>query len=282
MPEITLPSTWGLAENSAHYLESSLGKIPEIALILGTGWDAILEGRNFNAGYMDFRSIPNFPVPRVPGHEGHVGVVDTVYGEVLVQVGRAHFYEGYSMLEACFPILAYALSGVRKIILFSAAGGLNPAYILGDFIIVDDHILLFGENPLRGITNRHEKSVHVSASSIYQDDIKEAIEKSLPQGSRVERGVYAYVPGPSYETGAEAALLRIFGADLVGMSVAPEALIAAYAGLKVGALSCISNVLLPQTSSGITHEFVLNRVRESVGELKGFLDSLIERVALIA
>jgi len=263
------------ARDSARALRAALGELPPVALVLGSGWDALLESRTDRAG-VSFDSLPGFCHAGSEGHEGRVTVLDTAGGPLLVQCGRLHCHEGHSALQASFPVFAYAEAGVRLLVMLSAAGGLNPAYAPGDLIVVRDHILLWGDNPLRGFAcpPHGERSPHVSAAGLYPDRWQQTLKDSLPPGARVESGVYAYVPGPSYETPAEATLLRIAGCDVVGMSTAPEALVARYCGIGTAALCCVSNTLLPAASPALTHDSVIDTVRGVAAALTEFPDRL--------
>jgi len=257
------------ADKASSVLRDLIGEVPQVAAVLGSGWGKLIQGYNTN-GFHDFSLIPGFP-------EGtkniQVGIIDTEFGKILVQDGRAHVFEGYSSLEASFPVLAYAHLGVRILLLFSAVGGLNPAYAPGDFVIIRDHIMLFGGNPLSGV-----EDAHIATVDLYSERIQEVLEESLPAGTRVDRGVYVYVPGPSYETPAEATFLRITGADVVGMSTAPEALMARFANLQVGALTCVSNVLLPRQVPVPSHDMVCENVSEAVRGLSNFLENLLKNI----
>jgi purine-nucleoside phosphorylase len=181
---------------------------------------------------------------------------------------------GHTPLEVSFPVWVYCALGVKVLVMLSAAGGLNPAYLPGDLIVVTDHILLWGPNPLVGLPDKPGRSRFIAGHDMYSRGWQEAMKACLPEDARVESGVYAYVPGPSYETPAEARLLRVAGADMVGMSTAPEAVVAKYLGLEVAAMSCISNSLLPPSGAPPSHEMVLGVVRRAAVGLEGFLEKL--------
>lgn len=260
------------AAEAAKTLEETLGKIPPTAVILGSGWGALVEGSK--ADWVSFERL-GFGRPAAGGHAGRVGVVDGGGTRLLVQDGRLHCYEGFSSLEVCFPIWAYADAGVRLLFLLSAAGGLNPVYSPGDLMIVRDHMMLWGENPLRGLPHDGARSPHIAAGRIYSERLQEFVKNSLPPGTNSELGTYVFVPGPSYETPAEATLLRIAGADAVGMSTAPEALTACYLGMEVAAVCCITNVLLPpQLAIPPSHESVIAAVGSAVARMPDLLERL--------
>ncbi len=260
-------------ELAAEVLTKHLAGVPRLAVTLGSGWDELVDESRVESA-VDFKDIPGFPIPTVEGHRGRVLKVITESGHILVQDGRIHCYEGLSSLEVSFPVFAYARCGVKALVMLSAAGGLNPLYIPGDLMIVRDHIFLFGDNPLEGLKLDGYPSVHVNLSGIYKTEWQEALKSALPSGVRCEHGVYAYVKGPTYETDAEAAFLRMAGADAVGMSSIPEAMCAAFLGLEVAMMCCISNTLLPSRALGLSHEEVLKVTRNRAQSIRGYLDSL--------
>lgn len=261
------------AARAAEALRERLGEPPRVAVILGSGWDG-LAARYPCSGRVGFDLVPGFPPAGSPGHPGRLSLVDTGAGPLLVQEGRPHCHEGISALDVSFPVWVYGALDVRLLVMLSAAGGLNPAFVPGDFAIVSDHISLFGPNPLAGVGAGGAGSCFVPGRDVYAERWKQALKECLPPDARSERGVYAWVHGPSYETPAEATMLRVLGADVVGMSTVPEALTARYLGMEVGALSCVSNSLLPPSDAPCTHELVLSVVRSAAGRLEGFLERL--------
>lgn len=265
-------------ELAAEFLCDRLGEVPAIAVVLGSGWDVLIEEHRIKCA-VDFKDVPGFAVPTVAGHKGRILNYSTKNGPLLVQDGRLHCYEGLSALDVSFPVFAYARWGLKAVVMLSAAGGLNPLYIPGDLMIVRDHIFLFGENPLTGFKLADSRSIHANLAGIYKKEWREAMRAALPEGTRCEDGVYAYLKGPTYETDAEAAFLRMAGADAVGMSSIPEAVCAVFSGLEVAMMCCISNTLLPSRAPGLTHEEVLMVTRRKAQALEGYLDSLLAHVS---
>ncbi|MBU1672658.1 MAG: purine-nucleoside phosphorylase [Actinobacteria bacterium] len=265
------------AREAASMLRERLGEAPPCAVVLGSGWD-VLAAEYDSTEAVDFHEVPGLCEAGVEGHRGAIKTVATGAGPLLVQDGRLHCYEGYTSLETCFPVWIYASWGVRALVMFSAAGGLNPVYLPGDLMIVRDHIMLWGNNPLFHLPDEEGRSRFTASHGLYPDRWRDALRGCLPAEARCEEGVYASVPGPSYETGAEAQMLRIAGADAVGMSTAPEALAAGYLGLQTCAVCCISNVLVPYSGGPQSHEVVLTTVGRSAGRLPG----LLEKVAATA
>lgn len=265
----------GRAYEAARFLKGALAldEVSTTAVVLGSGWDALLEGIGSSKS-VGFESIPGFASAGVDGHRGSLRVVETGNGRLLVQEGRLHCYEGFSPLEVSFPVWVYNALGVEVLIMLSAAGGLNPAFLPGDLMIISDHIFLWGPNPLVGVPDKPGRPRFLHGHGLYHKFLQDALQSCLPEGTRVERGTYVFVTGPSFETPAEAQLLRLAGADAVGMSTAPEALTARYLGMEVAAMVCISNSLLPASGAPASHDMVLEVVRRVAVGLPGLLDGL--------
>lgn len=261
------------AFEAAADIRERLKTVPPAVVILGSGWDALLEGGDTAPG-ISFDSIPGFDEVRAPGHRGIIQMFESGESSLLVQNGRRHVYEGLSALEASFPMWVYAELGIKKAVLLSAAGGLNEAYEPGDLVILYDHIYLFGDNPLAGIPETEEKTVFIDGAGFYSPEIEELLRECIPGGLKTKRGVYVYVTGPSYETPAEIRLLKLAGGDVVGMSTAPEVIAASYLGMEVGALCCVSNSLVRGKDKGVAHDLVLEVTRRVSGGLTGFLENL--------
>lgn len=268
------------AEEAARSISEKIGARPQVAVVLGTGWGGLADSYA-TVGEIGFDRVGGFAAAGAPGHRGVIKAVETQGGPLLVQDGRLHCYEGLTSLEACFPVWTYSSLGVKVLFLMSAAGGLNPAYLPGDLMIVRDHIYLFGANPLIGVPEAGGCDRFILAADFYDERLQEALQAAVPADVRCEKGVYAYTSGPSFETEAEATLLRIAGADAVGMSTAPEAVAARYLGMTAGALCCISNVLLPFRTGAASPEAVLETVKATAARLDGFLDRLAASADMI-
>ncbi len=224
-----------------------------------------------------FEDIPFFPVAGVSGHKGRLLVCSLGGKTVLVLQGRFHYYEGYTMRGVTFPIRILARLGVKKLILTNAAGGLNRQFKQGDFMLVKDHINLMGSNPLIGVSESEHGTRFVDLKDAYDQDLfdiakKTAAKMSLP----VRTGVLAAVSGPSYETRAEARLLLKAGADAVTMSTVPETIVARQLGMKVLAISSITNSLWDERSTShanVVEEgkgssmFLARWLREVIGQI---------------
>ncbi|OOF91063.1 hypothetical protein ASPCADRAFT_211305 [Aspergillus carbonarius ITEM 5010] len=227
-------------------------KSPQVAIVCGSGLGGLANTiHRLPRVEFDYASIPHFPRSTVAGHAGKL-VFGLLNGEVpaVLMVGRAHYYEGHSIDQVTFPIRVFKLLGVDTIILTNAAGGLNPEYMVGDIVLLNDHIFLAGlagTHPLRG-PNAEEFGPRFPALSDAYDlelrcQVHNAWDTTVRSESRrrLHEGVYAFVGGPSYETRAECRMLRQLGADLVGMSTVPEIVVARHCGIRVLALSLVTN-----------------------------------------
>jgi purine-nucleoside phosphorylase len=270
-------------EAAAAWLRERLPSLPHIGLVLGSGLAALAEAVE-EAVVWAFLEIPGFPAATVEGHPGRVVAGRLERHPVLVLQGRAHFYEGYSVQRITFPIRVMQLLGVRILILTNAAGGLNPAFRPGDVMIVRDHIGLpgmMGMNPLRG-PNEADWGPRFPELSRAYDPALRALTREVgeAEGLPVHEGVYVMLAGPSFETPAEVRFLRMIGADAVGMSTVPEVIVACHGGMRVLALSGISNVLNPEAFEPPTHEEVLHAGRVLAPRLLTLIRGVLRRLPL--
>lgn len=259
------------AREAAQHIALHTPLRPSLGLVLGSGWfsaaQAITQGVS-----LDYQDIPYFPKPHVLGHPGRL-VLGLLSGRpVAALCGRPHLYEGYTMAQVAFPVLTLRELGVSDLILTNAAGGLNPSFQPGDLMLISDHINLpglVGASPLTDL-----QGAFVDLGSAYDLHLREvAKEIAASLGERLHQGTYAMVGGPTYETIAEASLLRAWGADAVGMSTVPEVVMACWAGMRVLALSLITN-LAPRVEPALTHREVVRRVEEEAPRLRALLEAL--------
>ena len=252
-------------DEAAAGLRRELGSVPEIAIVLGSGLGAF--GESLGAATMvPYGNIPHWPASRVVGHAGTL-VAGTAAGRrVLALSGRAHFYEGHDLRTVTFATRVISRLGVKVFILTNAAGGINLRFGQGALMVIDDHINLLGTNPLIGPNEERFGLRFPDMSEVYSRRLRRLTdEASIATGVKVEHGVYVAVTGPSYETPAEIRAFRTLGADAVGMSTIPEAIVARHMGMEVLGISCISNMaagILPQP---VTAEEVIettNRIRD--------------------
>lgn len=251
-------------EEAVKYISEKIGDAkPKIAIVLGSGL-GILSEEITEKIVIPYKEIPNFPVSTVVGHAGEL-IIGNLEGKTIVAMnGRAHYYEGYDLKEATFPIRVFKLLGVEELILTNAAGGINTEYKPGDFMIIKDHLSFFSESVLRGPNEEEFGPRFPDMSEIYKKDRIAKLEEIIQKYTgRAKVGVYAYMKGPTYETPAEIRALRTLGADAVGMSTVPEAVVANHCGLNVSAISCITNMAAGILDRKLSHEEV-NETANSV------------------
>ncbi|MBC7931460.1 MAG: purine-nucleoside phosphorylase [Rubrivivax sp.] len=269
--EITQSDTlYERAEHAARFIRSRLAEDVRVALVLGSGLGAFADELE-DASSLAYSEIPGFARSTVEGHAGRL-VVGRVGGvAVAAMQGRFHFYEGYTLEEVTFPIRTLGLLGVKTLVLTNAAGGLNNAYVQGSLIVISDHLNLMGTNPLLGANEPRFGSRFPDMTEVYDHEYQDvAICEAHEMGLELRRGIYAALTGPSYETPAEIRMMRLLGADAVGMSTVPEAIVARHMGLRVLGLSCITNMAAGVLDKPINHEEVIEtgeRVRETFAEL---------------
>lgn len=243
---------------------------PEVGLILGSGLGFFADDRIEVVGRLPYHEIDDFPVSTVPGHAGQF-----VYGHldgkrVLCMQGRFHFYEGYSMAQLTLPIRIMGQLGVHTLFVTNAAGGINRDYVPGDFMLLSDHINFLGTNPLIG--NQSDDDVRFpDMSEVYDGTLRAKIrERAKADGVDLKEGVYLATTGPSFETPAEIRAFAALGADAVGMSTVPEAIVARQIGLRVIGISCITNAAAGISKEPLSHEEVsetADRVRPQFADL---------------
>ena len=244
---------------------------PEIGIVLGSGLGdfARLVDRKAEVSY---DSLPGFPVSTVAGHAGKLifGYVRSV--PVVVMQGRVHYYEGYSMEQVVAPIRLMGLLGAKKLLLTNAAGGVNTSFTPGDLMLITDHISAFVPSPLRGENPQELGPRFPDMSRVYDKEMGRAVlEAGEKLGESLQQGVYLQWQGPNYETPAEIRMFRTLGADAVGMSTVCEAIAARHMGLRVCAVSCITNMacgILPQP---LSHE----EVQQTANRVKGKFQALV-------
>ena len=260
-------------EETVKYIEEKIGDIkPKIAIVLGSGLGILAEEITEKI-VIPYKEIPNFPVSTVVGHAGEL-IIGKLEGKtILAMNGRAHYYEGYDLKEATFPIRVFKLLGIEEIILTNAAGGVNTEYKPGDFMIIKDHLSFFAESVLRGPNDDEFGPRFPDMSEVYKKDKIEQLEEIIQKHTgRAKVGVYAYMKGPTYETPAEIRALRTLGADAVGMSTVPEAVVANHCGLNVVAVSCITNMAAGILNQKLSHE----EVNETANRVKVIFKEIIK------
>lgn len=263
-------------EQAKAYLLDKLGEQPEIAVVMGSGLsavDEILQG----ATRIHYVSIPHFPVPKVPGHRGQVVYGKVGNNHVIVFEGRVHSYEGSTMAEVTFCSRVIGRMGVKNLILTNASGAINPSFARGQLMIITDHINLLGANPLSGPNEDRWGPRFLDQTAVYDPEIRQKLREAAEYcGIQLAEGVYAAMSGPTYETPAEIRYLRTIGADAVGMSTVPEAIVARHMGVRVAGLSMLANLAAGTTGKPINHEEVLEMATQMNADLGMLLQRYLE------
>jgi purine-nucleoside phosphorylase len=242
---------------------------PTLALVLGSGFHHVLSELRADAE-IAYSRLPGFPPTGVSGHAGKLLIGHLGGTPVMVLSGRAHYYEGHSMAQATFAVRALAAYGIRDLLLTNAAGGVNRRFRPGDFMMVTDHINLMGTNPLRGgpVSGLPR---FVDLTCAYDRGLRRLLQQGgRACGVKLRIGIYLAVCGPSYETPAEIRAFARLGADAVGMSTVPEVIVGRQCGLKVGAVSCITNLAAGRSKGTLSHAEVLEtaeRVKKVAAQL---------------
>ncbi|HKV34145.1 MAG TPA: purine-nucleoside phosphorylase [Pyrinomonadaceae bacterium] len=253
------------AEHAARIVRSRTKLEPRIAIVLGSGLGGFADEFDDAVG-IPYEEITGFARSTAQGHAGRlvIGTIDEV--PVVAMQGRVHYYEGYSLEQVTFPIRTFKLLGVKTLILTNASGGINVQLSQGALMVISDHLNLMGDNPLRGPNDERFGPRFPDMSAVYSAELQEiVIEEAKPIGVEVRRGIYGALSGPSYETPSEIHLLRNLGADAVGMSTVPEAIVARHMGIEVLGISCITNMAAGISDEPINHEEVMatgDRVRD--------------------
>jgi purine-nucleoside phosphorylase len=267
------------AAEAARFLKDRAGdRVPRVAIVLGSGLGGVAQAIAASVE-IPYSKIPNFPISTVDGHAGSllIGSIEGV--DVVAMNGRFHFYEGYSMEEVTLPIRVFKLLGVESLVLTNAAGGTSPRLSPGSLMIITDHINLMGDNPLRGPNDTRFGPRFPDMTSVYAPEyIDLAHEAARAMGIVLAEGTYIGLRGPSYETPAEVRMLRDMGGDALGMSTVPEAIVARHCGIRVLAISCISNLAAGLSHEAINHEEVMEVGSRAGRELSELILRIVPRL----
>lgn len=252
---------------------------PRLAIVLGSGFHHVLN--EFEAEVkISYFSLPGFPTIGVQGHAGELLIGHLGGVPVMILSGRVHFYEGHALDRVTFAVRALAAYGISDLVLTNAAGGINKRFRAGDFMILTDHINLMGANPLRGAAPPGLPRF-VDLTCAYDQGLRRLLRQAgTACGVKLRQGVYLAVSGPTYETPAEIRAFARLGADAVGMSTVPETIVARQCGLRVGGISCITNLAAGRSKQILSHSDVLetaNRVKSLAAQLLKNLSKLYGR-----
>lgn len=268
------------AESAAQFLLAQTALRPAIGLVLGSGLGGFADEFT-EATRIPYSSIPSFPRSTAVGHAGQMVIGKVGDVAVAAMQGRVHLYEGYSAKEVAFPTRVFGRMGVRALILTNAAGGINLEYKQGALVVVTDHINLQGHNPLVGPNDERFGSRFPDMTQAYWKPYRKiALHAAQRLGKTAFQGVYAGLLGPSYETPAEIRYLRIIGADLAGMSTIPEVIAARHMGLKVLAISCVTNMAAGISDEVLNHEDVLKTGERVKGDFVALLRAILPEIAV--
>ena len=261
--------------SAAEFIRTRTSLRPDIGLILGSGLGDFADTLE-DAVRIPYSEIPNFPVPTVPGHSGSLVFGRKCGRTVVVLQGRIHYYEGLSQQEITLPVRVLSALGVKTLVLTNACGGVNLSFRPGDLMLISDHINFSGANPLIGPNLDAFGPRFPDMSDLYTASLRAAIkEKAAAAGISLQEGVYAMYSGPNYETPAEIRMFRILGADTVGMSTVPEALVAGQCGMQVVGISCITNMAAGVLPVKLSHAEVVETAALVHDKFQNLLDIVL-------
>ncbi len=259
------------------FIKQQVDKVPDTAIILGTGLGDIADEIEIHKS-IPYTNIPNFPVSTVEGHAGELIVGEYAGKEIFAMKGRFHFYEGYTMQEVMFPIRVLKFLGVKNLLLSNAAGGMNPDFEIGDVMFIDDHINLM-PNPLLGKHLPEFGDRFPDMSEVYDKKwISMALESAKKYNLRAHTGCYVGVTGPTLETPKEYEYFRIIGGDTVGMSTVPEAIAAHQMGMRIFAVSVVTDLGVPGRIEKISHDIVQEAAAKVTPKLVKVIHDLISAI----
>ena len=263
-------------QETAEFLKGKMTTVPQTAIILGTGLGSLVN--EITDKYeIEYKDIPNFPLSTVEGHSGKLIFGKLGKKEVMAMQGRFHFYEGYSMKEVTFPIRVMRELGIKTLFVSNAAGGMNPDFIIGDLMIINDHINFFPEHPLRGKNIPYGDRFPDMSKAYDKELIGMAKVIAEEKGIRIVEGVYLGTQGPTFETPAEYRMFHRMGADAVGMSTVPEVIVARHCGIKVFGISVITDLGVEGIVVECSHEEVQRAADEAQPKMTTIFREIINR-----
>jgi purine-nucleoside phosphorylase len=262
--------------SSREFIESRTDIRPELGIILGTGLNSVTEKLEEMVSF-DYSEIPGFKVSTAPSHRGRLLLGITGGKQVVIMQGRLHYYEGFSMQEITYPVRVMAALGIQTLVLTNAAGGLSPYLEPGDLVLIKDHLNLMGDNPLIGENYEELGERFPSLHDPYNASLRAQVTSiAARHGLKIKEGVYAAVMGPSMETRSECLMIRNLGADVVGMSTVPEVIVAIHSGLRVLALSAVTNM----TNIFHIQPHSQLEIQENAGKIRDSIEIIIKELKL--
>ncbi len=266
--------TYDQIDEAVAFIKNQAPQCPEVGVILGSGLGEFAETVTEKA-VIPYETIPHFKKASVAGHVGRLVIGKIKDKPTAVMQGRYHYYEGHNIAEVVFPVRVLCRLGVKKLLLTNAAGGINNMLVPGDLMIIRDHINMMGLNPLRGENDERLGPRFPDMSRVYDENLVEIIAQTMQtMGMGVKKGVYLALSGPSYETPAEIRMLAGLGADAVGMSTVPEAIVARHMGAAVAGISCVSNLAAGISKTPLSHK----EVTETANRVKDLFINLLSAV----
>jgi purine-nucleoside phosphorylase len=266
---------WELVQETVNYIKNRTNFTPEYGVILGSGLGSFTDdiAIEFTVPYTD---IPNFPVSTVQGHKGALVFGTIGNKKVVAMQGRFHYYEGYSMQEVTFPVRVMKYLGVTKLIVSNASGGVNPAYSVGSIVVIKDHVNMMPEHPLRGKNDERFGPRFVNMNEAYSPQMIATVKRiATDLAIEVFDGVYLGLQGPTFETLHEYKMVKVVGADCVGMSTVPEVIVARHMELETFGLSVITDIGSEEGLESISHEEVLKAANLAEPKVRQLIKELI-------
>jgi len=266
-------------QETTHYIRSITGVKPRVGIILGSGLGGLVQKLKVEVE-IPYSEIPHFESPSVKGHAGRL-VIGSIHGvDVAILQGRIHYYEGHTMAQVVYPIRTLAMLGIEVAVLTNSAGGLDPKMSSGDFMVITDHINLMNTNPLMGPNIKNLGPRFPDMTEAYDKKLtQKMLDVLAEQKVNHWQGTYCGVSGPTYETPAEVRFLQIIGGQAVGMSTVPESIAANHLGLRVAAVSCITNPAAGIHSEKLTHEEVTQIAHSVEKKFCDFFDSYLKKIS---
>ncbi|MBQ8541951.1 MAG: purine-nucleoside phosphorylase [Bacteroidaceae bacterium] len=263
-------------QETAEFLKAKMTTAPETAIILGTGLGSLVN--EITDKYeIKYEDIPNFPLSTVEGHSGKLIFGKLGNKEIMAMQGRFHFYEGYSMKEVTFPVRVMRELGIKTLFVSNAAGGMSPDFIIGDLMIITDHINMFPEHPLRGKNIPYGDRFPDMSQAYCPELIAMAKEIAKEKGIRVVEGVYLGTQGPTFETPSEYRMFHRMGGDAVGMSTVPEVIVARHCGIRVFGISVITDLGVEGKIVEVSHEEVQKAADEAQPRMTTIFREIVNR-----
>lgn len=262
------------------YIKKKIPCKPHVGLVLGSGLGSLADKLS-DTTIIPYSDIPYWPRTTAVGHMGRLiaGRFDNSSTDVIIMQGRVHYYEGYTMSEVTFPVRVIAELGIKSIVLTNASGAVNPDIAPGTIVAIEDHINFMGINPLIGPNNDEWGLRFPDMTKAYDKEYISLLETiAAEKAITLRKGVYIAFSGPSFETPAEVRMARMLGADIVGMSTVPEAIVANHMGLRVCGLSCAANPAAGITGNILTHQEVLETMSRTVGTLSVLLETFVRKM----